>query len=106
MLAAEFQGCVTQNICELGMHENLLSQQYRWYASWTWERSQLYNAKVAHFARSVNRLVINTAMNVTRVDITQYNAGALSYRYSLGSWSSLDQSSSLSRLLCKTINVQ
>ena len=41
------------------------------------ERGVNYNAKVAYFAHSVNRLVINTVMNVTRVDITQYNAGAL-----------------------------
>jgi len=46
------------------------------------ERGVNYNAKVAHFTHGVNRLVTDTVMNVTRVDITQYNAGALSYRYS------------------------
>ena len=45
------------------------------------ERGVNYNAKVAHFAHSVNRLVINNVMNVAGVDIIQYNAGALSYRY-------------------------
>ena len=62
MLAAEFQGCVTQNIS--------LSEQYSRYARWTYERGVNYNAKVAHFVHRVNRLVINTVMNVTRVDIT------------------------------------
>jgi len=56
-----------------------------------------YNAKVAHLSHSVNRLVINAVMNVTRIDIAQYNAGALSYRYR-PSWCLLDQSCSLSRL--------
>ena len=46
------------------------------------ERGVNYNAKVAHFAHGVNRFVINTAMNVTRVNIIQYNTGALSYRHS------------------------
>jgi len=45
------------------------------------ERGVNFNAKVAHLAHSVNRLVINNVMNVAGVDITQYNAGALSYRY-------------------------
>jgi len=45
------------------------------------ERGVNYNAKVAHFAQSVNRLAINTVTNVAGVDITLYDAGALSYRY-------------------------
>jgi len=40
------------------------------------ERGVNYNAKVAHFSHGVNRFVINTVMIVTRVDITQYDAGA------------------------------
>ena len=34
------------------------------------ERGVNYNAKVAHFAHSVNRLVINNVINVAGVDIT------------------------------------
>ena len=43
------------------------------------EREVNYNAKVTNFAHSVNRFVINTVMNVTHVDITQYNAGTISH---------------------------
>jgi len=42
------------------------------------ERGVNYNVKVAKFAHGVNMLVINNVLNVTRVDITEYNAGALS----------------------------
>ena len=63
------------------------------------ERGVNYNAKVAHFAHGVNRLVINNVINVAGVDIT-HNAGALSYRYRPSSCS-LEQSCSLSRLLCR-----
>jgi len=45
------------------------------------DRGVSYNAKVTHFAGSINKLSMNTVMNVTRVDVTQCNAGALSYRY-------------------------
>jgi len=45
------------------------------------DRGVNYNAKVTHFAGNINKLIIHTAMNVTRVEITQCNAGALSYRY-------------------------
>jgi len=40
------------------------------------ERGVNYNVKVAKLAHGVNILVINNALNVTRVDITEYNAGA------------------------------
>ena len=45
------------------------------------ERGVNYNAKVTHFAHSVNRLAINTVMDITRGHITQYNAAVHSYRY-------------------------
>jgi len=78
---SELQGCVTQNVCELGMHEYLLSQQYGSDMRVELEREVNYNAKVTNFAHSVNRLVVNTVTNVTHVDITQYNAGTISHRY-------------------------
>jgi len=57
-------------------------------------------AKVTHFTYSVNRLAINTVMNITRAHyITQCNAGALFA--DIGNSCSLDQSSILSRLLCR-----
>jgi len=45
------------------------------------ERGVNHNAKVTHFAHSVNGLAINTVMDITCVHITQYNAALLSYRY-------------------------
>ena len=51
------------------MHENLLSQHIADMRV-ELERGVNYNAKVAHFAHSVNRLVINNVINVAGVDIT------------------------------------
>ena len=69
------------------------------------ERGVNYSANVTHFVHGVNGLTINTVMYVTRERVLP-NTMQEHFLTDIGSWCSLDQSSILSRLLCRFTKLQ